>query len=128
MGPSGSGKTTILRAIAGLERFDADDRGRGRDAAAGAPRPAPSAQLRRQVGLVFQFHHLFEHLSALQNISLAPVHVLRRAARRRPRRRARELLEALGVEHRAAALPRELRAAKRSASRSRARSPSIRRC
>jgi ABC-type polar amino acid transport system ATPase subunit len=57
--------------------------------------------------MVFQFHCLFEHLSALQNVCLAPVHahgVKPDAAERR----ARELLRTLGVEHRAAALPREL--------------------
>ncbi len=57
--------------------------------------------------MVFQFHCLFEHLPALQNVTLAPVHV-QRVARPDAERRARELLESLGVEHRAAALPREL--------------------
>ena len=57
--------------------------------------------------MVFQFHCLFEHLPALQNVALAPVHV-QRMARPEAERRARALLESLGVEHRAAALPREL--------------------
>src|SRR5204863_5667742 len=76
MGPSGSGKTTVLRTIAGLESFDA-----GRIAVdevtldGGAPIPAPTLrQLRRKVGFVFQFHHLFDHLTALKNVWLAPVH------------------------------------------------------
>jgi ABC-type polar amino acid transport system ATPase subunit len=109
MGPSGSGKTTILRAIAGLESFD-----RGRIIVDGvavdggeAVHRATLRALRRKVGMVFQFHYLFEHLSALQNVCLAPVHahgVKPDAAERR----ARELLRTLGVEHRAAALPREL--------------------
>ena len=79
MGPSGSGKTTILRAVAGLERFQA---GRiavdGVALAGGARRPAGRrcAQLRRKVGMVFQFHCLFEHLSAIDNVCLAPVHAL----------------------------------------------------
>jgi len=109
MGPSGSGKTTILRAVAGLERFD---EGvivlEGVTLAAGAAAPgAVLRSLRRQVGLVFQFHHLFEHLTALRNVTLAPTHVLGIPAAA-AERRARELLEALGVEHRASALPREL--------------------
>src|SRR3954463_3939433 len=109
MGPSGSGKTTVLRAIAGLERFDAGtivlD---GLTLNAGARHPSEVVkQLRRQVGLVFQFHHLFEHLSTLRNITLAPTHVLGVPAAA-AERRARELLEALGIEHRASALPREL--------------------
>jgi polar amino acid transport system ATP-binding protein len=109
MGPSGSGKTTILRAVAGLESFHA-----GRITVAGVTRTggAPIVrdtlrQLRRKVGMVFQFHCLFEHLSALENICLAPVHahgVKPDAARLR----ARELLRTFGVEHRADALPREL--------------------
>ncbi len=109
MGPSGSGKTTILRAIAGLERFE---RGtivlEGVTLSGGArAHGAVLRNLRRQVGLVFQFHHLFEHLSALRNVTLAPTQVLRVPAAA-AEQRARELLEALGVEHRASALPREL--------------------
>jgi polar amino acid transport system ATP-binding protein len=109
MGPSGSGKTTILRAIAGLERFD-----RGTIHVEGVrlqggvkASTALLKSLRRQVGLVFQFHHLFDHLSALRNITLAPTHVLGVPAPAADAR-AMELLAALGVEHRAAALPREL--------------------
>jgi len=109
MGPSGSGKTTILRVIAGLERFDQGTidvegvRLQGGD----KPSAARLKRLRRQVGLVFQFHHLFDHLSALRNITLAPTHVLG-VPTAAAESRARELLAALGVEHRASALPREL--------------------
>ncbi len=109
MGPSGSGKTTLLRIVAGLERFHSGSvqveelsLTGGNDAA-----PAVIRALREKVGMVFQFHHLFEHLPAIKNVWLAPVH-----AHGMPmpdaERRARELLRALGVEHRAAALPREL--------------------
>jgi len=56
---------------------------------------------------VFQFHHLFEHLTVLDNVCLAPVHV-RREPVADARRRARELLDVLEVDHRAGALPREL--------------------
>ena len=89
MGLSGSGKTTMLRVIAGLEPRDA-----GEVTAA-------------KVGMVFQFHYLFEHLCAIDNVTLAPIEVLRV----RPadaRQRAKQLLEQLGVGHRADALPREL--------------------
>jgi len=109
MGPSGSGKTTVLRAVAGLEPFDAGTIAvEDVTLARGATPPAQALrQLRRKVGFVFQFHHLFEHLTALKNIWLAPVHahgVPQAAAEAR----GRELLRALGVEHRAQALPREL--------------------
>jgi ABC-type polar amino acid transport system ATPase subunit len=109
MGASGSGKTTVLRAIAALERFD-----EGTIAVDGLVLEGGRAitgdslrQLRRSVGLVFQFHHLFEHLSALKNITLAPVHAHGMPAPDATTR-ALELLRALGIEHRAHALPREL--------------------
>ena len=57
--------------------------------------------------MVFQFHHLFEHLTAIQNICLAPVHA-HGVARNRATARALELLEALGISHRAHAFPRQL--------------------
>jgi len=109
MGPSGSGKTTILRAVAGLEPFESGRIVVDDVALTGgtAIPPATLHALRRKVGMVFQFHCLFEHLSAIKNICLAPVHahgVTPDAAARR----ARELLAAFGVEHRADALPREL--------------------
>jgi ABC-type polar amino acid transport system ATPase subunit len=109
MGPSGSGKTTVLRVIAGLENFE---KGRvdvdGVLLEGGAPTPTPTLrQLRRKVGMVFQFHCLFEHLSALNNICLAPVHA-HGVTREKAERRARDLLASFGVQHRADALPRHL--------------------
>src|SRR5262249_50307396 len=82
MGPSGSGKTTILRAVAALETFESGQIVVDGVALTGGGPPAPAtlAALRRKVGMVFQFHCLFEHLTALQNVCLAPVHVLRVAA------------------------------------------------
>ena len=76
-GPSGSGKTTILRAIAGLDPFDDGSIDVGDARLEGGRRPDPSMwkRLHRSVGLVFQFHCLFEHMTALQNVCLAPVHV-----------------------------------------------------
>jgi ABC-type polar amino acid transport system ATPase subunit len=109
MGPSGSGKTTILRTIAALERFD-----QGRITIedvvldAGAVATGDTVRrLRRTVGMVFQFHCLFEHLTALDNVCLAPVHA-HDFSPAQARARALELLTAFGVEHRAGALPREL--------------------
>ena len=109
MGPSGSGKTTILRAIAGLERFDQGMIDVEGVRLLGGTKPSATLlrSLRRQVGLVFQFHHLFDHLTALRNITLAPTHVLG-VPLAAAESRAKELLAALGVEHRASALPREL--------------------
>lgn len=108
-GASGSGKTTILRTIVGLEVFDAGRINVGDAAleAGRAPSGAGLARLRRSVGMVFQFHCLFEHLNALANISLAPVHA-RGVKRTDAEQRARDLLRAFGIEHRELALPREL--------------------
>ena len=108
-GPSGSGKTTILRAIAGLDPFDRGIIAVGDARLEGRRIPDREAlyRLRRNVGLVFQFHCLFEHMTALQNVCLAPVHVYR-TPQARAERSARELLTQLGVESRANAWPREL--------------------
>lgn len=109
MGPSGAGKTTILRAIAGLDTFQSGSVEIEELVLSGGNGHAPAIlrALRRKVGMVFQFHHLFEHLPVIKNVWLAPVHVYG-VPLREAERRARELLAALGVEHRAAALPREL--------------------
>jgi ABC-type polar amino acid transport system ATPase subunit len=109
MGPSGAGKTTVLRVVAGLEAFESGTV-QVEDMAVTGGTKITAARLRalhRKVGMVFQFHHLFDHLPAIKNVWLAPAHAhgipLREAVSR-----ARALLAALGVEHRAAALPREL--------------------
>jgi ABC-type polar amino acid transport system ATPase subunit len=108
MGPSGSGKTTILRVIAGLEAFELGTiEVDGVAMAAGPPDAATLRRLRRKVGMVFQFHCLFDHLSVLKNVWLAPVHA-HGAPVADAERRALDLLKALGVDHRARALPREL--------------------
>ena len=109
MGPSGSGKTTILRAVAGLETFQAgrvDVDGVVLEGGAAIPKPT-LRELRRKVGMVFQFHCLFEHLTAIENVCLAPVHA-HRVAPEAARARGIELLRAFGVDHRATALPRQL--------------------
>jgi polar amino acid transport system ATP-binding protein len=107
-GQSGSGKTTILRTIAALESFEQGSIEVDRvTLECGAAPGAVVRQLRRKVGMVFQFHCLFEHLSALKNVSLALV-LAQGVAPAEAERRARDLLRTLGVEHRAAALPREL--------------------
>jgi polar amino acid transport system ATP-binding protein len=108
-GASGSGKTTVLRAIVGLEPIGAGRIAVGDSLRGPGPPPGGVAlrALQRNVGMVFQFHHLFEHLSALRNVCLAPVHV-RRESSQAAEARALALLETLGVAHRAAALPGEL--------------------
>jgi polar amino acid transport system ATP-binding protein len=108
MGASGSGKTTVLRVLAGLESFEQGTVDvEGAVVMHGPSAPERITRLRQKVGMVFQFHCLFEHLPALQNVTLALLHV-HRTPRAEAEARARDLLAALGVEHRARALPREL--------------------
>jgi polar amino acid transport system ATP-binding protein len=108
MGPSGSGKTTLLRAVCGLEPIGAGTiQVAGVTLTAVRPSAATLRALHRGVGLVFQFHHLFEHLSVTKNVCLAPVHAYG-VPPADAERRARELLALLEVDHRAAAMPREL--------------------
>jgi len=108
MGLSGSGKTTILRATTGLEAFETGtiDVGAVR-LTAGRPSHEALRALRAHVGLVFQSHYLFDHLTVTENVCLAPVHV-GGVPIGEAHKRAAVLLEDLGVGHRAHALPREL--------------------
>jgi general L-amino acid transport system ATP-binding protein len=72
-GPSGSGKSTLLRCINGLEAYQ-----RGEivvDGIALGHDPKRVAQVRREVGMVFQQFNLFPHLTVLENCTLAPIHV-----------------------------------------------------
>jgi ABC-type polar amino acid transport system ATPase subunit len=108
MGPSGSGKTSVLRAVAGLDPFASGEIAlHGLTLAPGLQTAAVRRALHQRVGMVFQFHCLFEHLTALENVCLAPIHVQRVPAAE-AERRGRALLSAFDVEPRAAALPREL--------------------
>ncbi len=109
MGLSGGGKTTVLRCITALEPFDSGTisvDGVTLHSGALPPRPVIRA-LRRRVGMVFQLYYLFEHLTVMHNVTLAPTQVAG-VARADAERRAMVLLESLGVAHRRDALPREL--------------------
>ena len=109
MGTSGAGKTTMLRAIAALGPFDSGSI--TVDGFALAPGPVPPESrlrvLRRSVGMVFQAQSLFEHLTVMDNVTLALVHALG-WTRERAESEALALLTTLGVAHRAGAYPRQL--------------------
>ena len=109
MGVSGAGKSTVLRAVAALQPFSTGSIAVGDVALHPGPVPPESRlrALRRKVGMVFQSHALFEHLTVLDNVTLAPVHALG-WTRSRAADVARGLLESLGVAHRLGAYPREL--------------------
>ncbi|HEX4508493.1 MAG TPA: amino acid ABC transporter ATP-binding protein [Burkholderiaceae bacterium] len=94
VGASGSGKSTLLRTLNRLERHDA-----GRIVVDGievgdAPRALDA--LRAEVGMVFQQFNLFPHLTALENVMLAPRRV-RKLSRAQAQERALELLERVGL-------------------------------
>ncbi len=109
MGASGSGKSTVLRTIAALQAFSAGSVHVGdfvlRPGA--VPKESRLRELRSKVGMVFQAHALFEHLTALDNVCLAPEHALA-WTRQKAERVAHELLRELGVDARADAYPRQL--------------------
>jgi ABC-type polar amino acid transport system ATPase subunit len=109
MGESGTGKTTVLRAIVALQPFDEGSITIGEAALRPGPVPPESRlrTLRRRVGIVFQAPSLFEHLTAGENVTLAPTHALGWTTTR-AEEVAQRLFTTLGVATRASALPRQL--------------------
>lgn len=104
-GPSGSGKSTLIRTVNRLEEIASGTiRVDGRDIH--APGTDVNA-LRSQIGFVFQQFNLFPHLTALQNVTLAPVQV-QKVPRATAETTARELLDRVGVADKATACPGEL--------------------
>ena len=106
IGPSGGGKSTFLRCMNLLEQptagsvvFDgvdvvrADERTKNR--------------VRSEMGMVFQHFNLFPHLTILDNITLAP-RLVRKTPRAEAERKARELLERVGLPDKAGAYPQQL--------------------
>ena len=84
IGPSGSGKSTLLRCINALVPIE-----RGSILVEGQEVNDPKLDklaLRRKVGMVFQQYNLFPHKTALQNVMMAPIHVLESRTRPRSRR------------------------------------------
>ncbi len=105
IGPSGSGKSTILRCINALVPVDSGSiRVEGQE----VNDPAlDKLALRRKVGMVFQQYNLFPHRTALQNVMMAPVHVLKQD-RREVEARARALLAKVRLAGKEDAYPGEL--------------------
>ncbi|MET7672127.1 amino acid ABC transporter ATP-binding protein [Micromonospora luteifusca] len=105
IGASGSGKSTLLRCVNLLEELDDGTiELDGEDIS--DPRVDPD-RVRRRIGMVFQAYNLFPHLSVLENITLAPRRVHRRA-RAEAEAQARELLDRVGLGARADAYPDRL--------------------
>ena len=105
VGPSGSGKSTLCRCINRLERFQ-----RGTITIDGHALPEEGkalAALRADVGMVFQSFNLFAHKTILENITLGPIRV-RRKAKCDARAQAMLLLDRVGIADKANRLPAEL--------------------
>ncbi|MEJ5945105.1 amino acid ABC transporter ATP-binding protein [Pseudokineococcus basanitobsidens] len=105
IGPSGSGKSTLCRTINRLEGVD-----EGTITIDGDPLPAEGkalARLRADVGMVFQSFNLFAHKTVLENVTLGPLKV-RGTKKADADRRAKELLDRVGVGHQAEKYPAQL--------------------
>ncbi|WP_055549308.1 amino acid ABC transporter ATP-binding protein [Streptomyces sp. NBRC 110028] len=105
IGPSGSGKSTLCRTINRLETIES-----GSIVVDGRPLPEEGrelARLRAEVGMVFQSFNLFAHRTVLDNLTLAQVKV-RRRGKAEAGRRARELLDRVGLADQADKYPAQL--------------------
>ncbi|SHG54262.1 amino acid ABC transporter permease/ATP-binding protein [Bradyrhizobium erythrophlei] len=114
LGPSGSGKSTLLRCINHLENWDSGmvrvggrRLGHRDDGKPLSPRAIANERASVGVGMVFQQFNLFSHLTAMENLA-GPLRWVHGMTRVDADRRARELLERVGLSHRADALPRHL--------------------
>ena len=104
LGSSGSGKSTLIRCINGLEKLNA---GRITVDDFDVSKPKELAEARKRSGTVFQLFNLYPHMTALQNITLAPIEVLKRP-KAEVEAEARELLASVGLGDRADAYPAQL--------------------
>ncbi|MFG1654159.1 amino acid ABC transporter ATP-binding protein [Micromonospora sp. NPDC049275] len=102
IGASGSGKSTLLRCVNLLE--EVDDGTIELDGEDISDPRVDADRVRRRIGMVFQAYNLFPHLSVLDNITLAPRRVHRRA-RAEAEAQARELLDRVGLGAKAHAFP-----------------------
>jgi polar amino acid transport system ATP-binding protein len=115
LGPSGSGKSTFLRCINHLEkinsgRLSVDGELVGYRQAGGKLhelRESEVAHKRAEIGMVFQHFNLFGHMTALENVSCAPIRV-KGIPRDSARARARELLDRVGLAEKVDAYPAQL--------------------
>ncbi|PKW28227.1 amino acid ABC transporter ATP-binding protein [Phycicoccus duodecadis] len=105
IGPSGSGKSTLCRTINRLETFES-----GSITIDGKELPEEGkdlAALRADVGMVFQSFNLFAHKTILENVTLGPIKV-RGLKKADAEKRARELLDRVGIGHQADKYPAQL--------------------
>jgi glutamate/aspartate transport system ATP-binding protein len=104
-GPSGSGKSTFVKCINGIEEFQ-----EGHvtiDGMSLSLRGREAAKMRARVGMVFQHFELYPHLTVLQNICLAQIHVLKRTPEE-AQAKARALLSRVGLAEKEGVYPAQL--------------------
>lgn len=105
LGPSGSGKSTLLRCLNQLETATSGqiiiD---GHDV---TDRHTDINKVRENIGMVFQHFNLFNHLTVMDNMTLAPVH-LKLMSKEEARKTAEQLLERVGLSDKAEAFPSQL--------------------
>jgi ABC-type polar amino acid transport system ATPase subunit len=104
-GPSGSGKSTLLRCVNGLEPYQ-----KGEIIVDGVSLSNPKTnryKLRENIGMVFQRFELYPHMTALQNISLAPMKV-RKWPKVKAEEKAMQLLDRVGIPDKAQSYPANL--------------------
>ena len=104
-GPSGSGKSTLLRCVNGLEPYQ-----KGEITVDDISLSNPKTnlyKLRQKIGMVFQKFELYPHMTVLNNITLAPMKVLKKS-KHEAEKRAIALLERVGIPEKAMAYPANL--------------------
>ena len=106
VGRSGSGKSTLLRCNAGLETIQGGTIEVCGNAV-GRPGSAARAQLRRDVGMVFQSYNLFPHLTVERNITLA-LTLVKKESKEAARKRAAEVLGLVGLTDKLRSYPEQL--------------------
>ncbi|MCL0246354.1 amino acid ABC transporter ATP-binding protein [Corynebacterium sp. CCM 8835] len=115
IGPSGSGKSTMLRCVNHLEKFNAGRLYvdgeligyRERDGILHEISEKEAARQRADIGMVFQSFNLFPHRTVIENITEAPIQV-KRVPADKARKKALELLDQVGLVHKADAYPVQL--------------------
>ena len=110
IGPSGSGKSTLLRCINGLEQVTSGEiyvKGQLTGAVKGKVKEKEIVQMRSHIGMVFQRFNLFPHMTVLENIIEAPIHV-KKVSRQDAIQRAQVLLDKVGLADKADVYPSKL--------------------
>jgi putative ABC transport system ATP-binding protein len=103
MGPSGCGKSTLLNLIAGLDTPSEGEIAVAGEPLAGRDENDLARMRRRHIGIVFQFFNLLEGMTCLENVALPAM--IAGASRKQAERRARDLLDLLGLADKAGSVP-----------------------